>query len=68
MTPADYRAARKRRGTQAEVAALLEVSRTTIARREIAGIKITREAELALLSLPEKKNSLPLTRGGDHAD
>lgn len=54
MTPAKYAAERKKRGTQAEVAKLLGVSRETIARRE-AGTErypITCEAWLALLSLP----------------
>ena len=54
MNPADYKAARKLRGTQAEVAALLGVYQPTIARRESGG-EITREAWLALNALPKKR-------------
>ena len=52
MTAARYRAERRRRGTQEDVARLLRVSRVTVARRESGRIPITREAWLALLSLP----------------
>lgn len=54
MTPDEYREARKARGTQAEVAALLGISRETLARRE-AGTErypITTEAVLAIQALP----------------
>lgn len=57
MTPADYKMEREQRGTQATVAALLLVSRVTVARRETGEQVITREAELALLSLPKKRKS-----------
>jgi transcriptional regulator with XRE-family HTH domain len=52
MTATDYKAERTKRGNQAEVAALLGVSRVTIARRETGTRPISREAWLALLSLP----------------
>jgi hypothetical protein len=52
MTPEEYQKERRRRGTQAAAATLLGVSRVTIARRETGVIPITREAWLALLSLP----------------
>lgn len=45
----------QRRGTPAEVAALLDVARETLSRRENGAQKITREAALALLALPLKK-------------
>lgn len=54
MTPDEYREHRKRRGTQASVAALLGVSRVTVARRETGAMAITREAALALLSIKPK--------------
>jgi transcriptional regulator with XRE-family HTH domain len=52
MRPADYKFERERRGTQTRVAALLGVSRVSISRRENGRQKITREAELALVSIP----------------
>lgn len=52
MSPAEYRAQRERRGTPAEVAAKLDVTRETLSRREHGHQSITREAELALLALP----------------
>ncbi len=52
MHPQTYRAARKERGSQVEVAALLGVDRATLRRRENGDIPVTREAALALLSLP----------------
>jgi len=63
MTPADYRRERELRGSQAEVAKLLDVHRQTIAKRErgAPGAPITREAWLALLSL--RKPRIP--RGTD---
>ena len=54
MNPADYKAQRELRGTQASVAALLGVNRVTIARRE-SGAMITQEAWLALNALPKKR-------------
>lgn len=55
MTAAEYKAERERRGTQEEVAALLGVSRVTIARRETGTRPVIREAWLALLALPKKR-------------
>ena len=54
MNPTDYKSQRKLRGTQASVAALLDVNRVTIARRETGEQVITKEAWLALLALPKK--------------
>jgi hypothetical protein len=51
MNSENYKAERKLRGTQTSVAAQLGVGQVTIARRETGG-KITREAWLALLSIP----------------
>lgn len=51
VTPAKYKRERQKHGTQEKVAALLEVQRVTIARRETKG-PISREAWLALCSLP----------------
>lgn len=56
MTSAEYKAARERLGTQAEVAALLSINRVTVAKRE-GGALVTREAELALLALKKPKRS-----------
>ena len=53
-TPAKYQRERQKRGTQEKVALMLEVQRGTIARRETKG-PITREAWLALCSLPHLK-------------
>mgnify|MGYP000917476389 CR=1 FL=1 len=55
MTAADYKNEREKRGTQEEVAALLGVSRVTIARRETGTRPVIREAWLALLALPKKR-------------
>jgi len=52
MTPADYKRARQKRGTQTEVAALLRVRTATISDRETGKQPISTEAWLALLSLP----------------
>lgn len=54
MTPAAYKAEREKRGTQAAVAALLGVARTTLSGRESGDPRypISQEAWLALLSLP----------------
>lgn len=51
MKAAEYKAHRERLGTQAEVAARLEVSRVTVARRETGAMVITEEAACALLWL-----------------
>jgi DNA-binding XRE family transcriptional regulator len=55
MTPEQYQQERKQRGTQESVAALLQISRVTVARRETGELPINREAELAILSLPKKR-------------
>ena len=55
MTAAEYKSERERRGTQEEVAALLGVSRVSIARRETGARPVILEAWLALLALPKKK-------------
>lgn len=47
-----YRLARKARGTQTAVADALGIRRVTIMRRETARTTVTREAMLALLTLP----------------
>lgn len=59
MSPDEYKAQRTRRGTQESVAAQLAVHAQTIAKRErgAADAPITREAELALLSLPKKRKA-----------
>ena len=51
MTPAAYKSARKKRGTQAEVAASLGVARSTVAHRENGKMTITKEAALAILGV-----------------
>jgi len=55
VTPDRYKMERERRGTQTSVAALLGVNRVTVAKREAGMQIITREAWLALLSLPKTK-------------
>jgi transcriptional regulator with XRE-family HTH domain len=57
MTGAGYKAERERRGTQEEVAALLGVSRVTVARRETGTRPVIREAWIALLALPKKRRA-----------
>jgi len=47
-----YRLARKTRGTQTQIAEALGIRRVTIMRRETARTTVTREAMLALLTLP----------------
>jgi len=56
-----YRYERKLRGTQTSVADALGISRVTIMRRETARSTVTREAMIALLTLP-KKDSTDSTR------
>jgi DNA-binding XRE family transcriptional regulator len=51
MTATEYKATRKRLGTQAEVASLLGVNRVTVAKRESGTMTITNEAVLAIQSL-----------------
>lgn len=54
MTAAKYKSERLKRGTQKKVAAQLGINYRTIMRRERGDTPIIREAELALLALPEK--------------
>lgn len=59
MTGPEYKAERKKRNlSQVALAALVEVRQGTISDRETDRIKITKEAELAIKSLPlaEAKN------------
>ena len=53
-----YKRFRKDLGTQAEVAAMLEVARETIARRETGADRITRESGLALEALGNRRAAL----------
>ena len=56
MSPAEYRAHRKKRGlTQAALAELLGVPREAVVRREGGTQPIIPEATMALLSLPKTK-------------
>lgn len=56
MRPAEYRRLRKERGlTQAALAALLGVRQSTVSDRETGRREITREAELAIRSLPKAR-------------
>jgi len=58
MTSEEYKSIRKKLGlTQAELSAVLGVSRKTINFRESGSTKITEEARLAILLL--KKNKRP---------
>ena len=51
-TATEYRAQRLRRGSQEAIAELLGLQRVTITRRENGKRRVTREAMLALLTLP----------------
>lgn len=51
MTPAQYRAARRKIGTQKHVAQLLGVTPMTIRRREKPGATISPEAALAIRAI-----------------
>lgn len=57
MTPEKYKAERTLRGTQEQVAAKLGVTRVSLARRETGTRPISREAWLALLSLPKSRKT-----------
>jgi len=50
-----YKAERKARGTQTQVANALGIRRVTIMRRETCRSVVTREAMLALLTLPKNQ-------------
>lgn len=53
MTKEEYKDARKEIGTQSEVANLLGVTRSAIAKREAGDVEISKEAVIALESLKE---------------
>lgn len=53
MTPLEYKAARRLRGTQESVAAQLGVRRATVAEREGGKSPVTQEAALALFAIPK---------------
>lgn len=55
VTPDQYKRLREKLGTQEAVAAKLGIARTTIARREVGIVPLTREAELALRALVKPK-------------
>lgn len=55
MTAADYKSERQKRGTLKEVAALLGIHWTTLARRESGVIELTTEMALAMSSPPLRK-------------
>jgi len=58
MSPEEYKQERQRRGlTQAALAALLGVRQSTVSDRERGRREITREAELAIKSLPANTKS-----------
>ncbi len=61
MDSKKYKAERILRGTQTQVAELLGVKQETISRRENGG-EITREAWLALTSLPKSRRLLKEAR------
>ena len=67
MTPEKYKSERMKRGTQESVALRLGVHRVTIAKRECGSgdAPITREAWLALLSLPKTKARKNRTAAGE---
>lgn len=52
MTAKQYKLERRRRGTNTEVARLLDVHPYTIDKRERGVLRVNREAEIALLALP----------------
>ena len=57
MPAGEYKAARERLGTQAEVASRLGVARSTVADRERGDMVITTEAALALSALAGRGGS-----------
>jgi len=61
MTGAEYKSARKQRGTQQGVADALGVALSTVQRREAGEWDITPEAALAILAvkLPNKRGLRP---------
>ena len=59
MTKETYKIEREKRGTLKDVAALLGVHWTTVARRESGAIELTNEAALALMTLPLRSPKEP---------
>ncbi len=55
MTPEQYKSTRQRLGTQAKVAAMLGVSRECVSRRETGKDPLTKEAQLAIKAITQKK-------------
>lgn len=55
MNAAEYKSARQQRGTQQGVALALGVDYRTVQRREAGDIPVSREAAVALLTLPKTK-------------
>jgi hypothetical protein len=68
MTAAQYKLARRRRGTSAAVAVKLGVHRYTIDKRERGANPVTREAMLALLALPLASRIAPVPKRGRPKD
>jgi transcriptional regulator with XRE-family HTH domain len=67
IPPEDYRAERRRRGTQQAVADALGIDLRTVQRREAGEVPTTQEAYYALLSLPvptRRPNVRPETQPG----
>ena len=64
MNGAEYKTARQRLGTQAEVAARLGVARSTVADRERGDMVITTEAALALSALAGAGRKKPRAKKG----
>lgn len=66
MDSGEYKSLRETMGTQAQVAAMLETARETIAVRETGKKRITREAALALFGLSKlpKNQRMPDAEGG----
>lgn len=64
MNAKTYKHERRKRGTNAAVARMLGVHKFTIDKRERNAIRINREAELALLSLPVQPQLAPIPRIG----
>ena len=56
-TATEYRTQRLRRGSQEAIAKALGLQRVTITRRENGKRRVTREAMLALLTLPKKDST-----------
>jgi len=64
MTAKKYKLERRRRGSKHAVAALLEVHPFTLDKRENGRIRVNKEAELALLTLPTQPELAPTPKRG----